>query len=101
MTSDIGGLIATSAAAAWLTKTVVDLIRLKATGLDGNWVLALALVLGLATNVAWTLYRGEPFAGLPDYGRVAIQGVLAFAGAVATTEAQTAAKRAVARKTRR
>lgn len=97
MPEDLSALLATSAAAAWLTKTVVDLIRQRLPSLDGNYVLVLALVLGLAFNALWTLYRGDPFAAPGDYARVAIQGFLAFLGAVVTTEVQTATKRIVSR----
>ncbi len=87
----ISELLATSAAGAWLTKTVVDLLRQRIEKLEGNVVLASAFVLGAVFNVLWTLYMQEPFSAVSDYARVAIQSVLAFLGAVGSTIAQRAA----------
>lgn len=90
MPDDLATIAASAAAAAWLTKTIVDLIRQR-VAIDGGVTLAVALVVALITNVAWALYKGAPFAGPQDYALVAIQSVLAFLGAVATTAAQNAA----------
>jgi len=83
-------LLTTAAAAAWLTKSVVDLARQRIESLNGNAVLALAVVLGLVFNLAWTLYQKEPFVDTSDYARVFIQGVLSALGSVVSTETQKA-----------
>lgn len=100
MTSDIVGLATTSATAAWLTKVSIDLIRQRWATLDGNWVLGMAGVLALLFNFGWAVYQGESLAGSSDYARIVLQSVLSVLGAVASTEAQTAAKKAVAKKER-
>lgn len=87
-------LMAGAAAASWLTKVVVDLVRTRIKSLDGWGVLLFAFITGQAFSFAWALYNGETLSGLDSYAKVFIQGGLAFVGAVVATEAQTAAKKA-------
>lgn len=87
-------LMSSAAVGAWLTKVLVDLIRLRWTSLDGKAVLLLAGVLSLALNFGWTVYQREPLVDASDYMRVVFQSILSLLGSVATTELQTAAKKA-------
>lgn len=96
MNGDLLMLATEAAGAAWLTKTVVDLIRMKWTSLQDGRVLVLAGVLALLFSFGLAVYRRETFNEASDYVRTVFQGVFAFLGAWGTTEAQTAAKRAVA-----
>lgn len=90
MNPEIATLIAESAAIAWLTKLVVDLVRMFFKGLDGRWVLLVAFVFGQLFSIAWNLYVDVDLTNTREMARVFIQGILAVAGAVAVTEAQDA-----------
>lgn len=88
----IAPLLVESAAAAWLTKGVVDLVRQR-TGLAAGYTLLLAAVLAVAFTAAWGLYSGSLQLDLPGYATLVLRSVLAFLGAIAVTEIQKAATR--------
>ena len=90
--TDVAVLLADAAAAAYMTKVVIDIVRMKVTSLDGIRIVFLAFVLGLAFSVAWTFYK-EGIVDTPsDYAKVFIQGVLSAIGAIGATEAHKAAR---------
>lgn len=94
---DLATLAVEAAAAAWLTKAVVDLVRQRTT-IEGAMTLLLAAVLAVVFTVAWSFYAGNFEASLAGYAALVLRSVLAFLGAIAVTETQKVAARVRARR---
>lgn len=92
MVSDLAVLFTDAAAAAYLTKVVIDIVRMKVTSLNGNRIILLAFVLGLMFSVVWAFYKEGIVDTTSDYAKVFIQGVMSGIGAIGATEAHKAAR---------
>lgn len=92
---EISSLAAASAGTAWLTKVSVDLVRQRVPSLEGVQVIILASILAIVFNVALSLYQASSFEDSATYGKILLQSALAVIGAIASTEAQVSARRAV------
>lgn len=95
MENSLVELVQSSAAAAWLTKTIVDLIRTRFPDLGDLQILIGAFVFAVIFNTGWAFYLDQNIGTGSAIARVGFQSVLSFLGAVATTEAHTAARTAV------
>lgn len=97
MTEDLIALAASSASVAWLVKTLMDIIRRQFPNLAGGWILVFTFVMASITAVVWAFYTKVEFISADVYAGVFFQALLAWIGAIGSTEAQKAAMSARAR----